>query len=88
MSHKFYAKQDGELALAGNKNDELSPTTSNFLVFMYANPGAGYPSVLSEFQYMVLNRCEQVSQTNRNVIFVFPRKKTWTNDEIIHGLGA
>jgi hypothetical protein len=58
MSHTFYAKQDGGLALAGTKDAMLSHTTQAFLYFMMANPGAPYPAILGEFQFMVLNRCE------------------------------
>lgn len=43
MSSTFYAKEDGELAPAGNKSDMLSPTTSAWLYFIMANPGANYP---------------------------------------------
>ena len=49
MSHSFYAKQDGELASAGSKDDDLSPTTSSWIYFMKANPGACYPLILGEF---------------------------------------
>ena len=45
----FYAKTDGGLASAGNPTDMMSPTTSAWLYFMMANPGACYPAILGEF---------------------------------------
>jgi hypothetical protein len=83
MSHTFYAKQDGGLALAGNKDAMLSHTTQAFVSFIMANPGAWYPAILSEFQFMVLNRCEQKLDTTRNIVLVKAYQKSWTNDEIL-----
>ena len=87
MSHSFYAKQDGELASAGSKDDDLSPTTSSWIYFMKANPGACYPLILGEFQFKVLSKCDEKSTSTRNIIFVKELERKWTDDDIIEGSG-
>jgi hypothetical protein len=70
MSSTFYAKCDGGLALAGNKGDMLSPTTAAWIYFIKANPGGEYPLILGEFQYSVINRCDNKVNTTRQVVLV------------------
>jgi hypothetical protein len=65
MSCIFYAKGDGELAPAGNPGDMLSPTTSAWIYFVMANPGALYPLILNDFQYSIMNRCDNKVNTTR-----------------------
>ena len=86
MTHTFYAKKDGEKASAGN--GMLSPTTEAWLTFMMANPGGAYPSVLKNFQWGILNGCDQKVYTTRDVIFVQPNEKPWSKEEILAGFST
>ena len=72
QSHTFYACREGKYADAGEIGGEetLSPTTDNWLQFMHGNPGGPYPIVLREFQYGILNKCEESSMCMRNIVFV------------------
>ena len=65
----------------------LSPMTSAWLYFLMANPGGGYPSVLKNFQWSVLNKCDQVTRTTRDIVMVKPIEKIWTDEELLVGLG-
>ena len=65
----------------------MSPTTSAFIFFIRANPGALYPLVLNEFQFGVLNRCEYKIETTRGIIFIKGNTKMWTDEELLEGLG-
>jgi hypothetical protein len=82
----FYAKQDGEKALAGSSDDKLSPTTGAWIYFNKSNTGATYPAVLAKMQFSVQHRCENVINSNKSVIFVRPDPKRYTNDEMLEEL--
>ena len=77
----FYAKPDGEGAPAGRSLDMISPTIKAWLGFNYANPGSYYPEILKEFQWGVLNRCEQVTMSTRQIQFIKGPPKPWSVDE-------
>ena len=83
QSHTFYACRDGSYADAGlgGSDDSLSPTTDNWLQFMYGNPGGPYPLVLKEFQYGILNKCEESSLCSRNLVFVRGLPKPWKTED-------
>ena len=86
QSVTFYAKEDGGKANAGSPSDMLSPTTAAFIYFLKANPGGRYPNVLNHFQYAVLKRCDTKINTTRNIIFVKPNPKIWSNEDLLDGL--
>jgi hypothetical protein len=84
MSCTFYAKGDGQLAEAGGKYDTLSPTTSAWLYFIKANPGASYPAILNSFQFSVLKKCDNKVNSTRGIIFVEPEPKPWSSEDFIN----
>ena len=54
---------------------------------MMANPGGSYPGILGEFQFSVLNRCDNKMNTTRQVIFVKPLLKPITKEDVFEGVG-
>jgi hypothetical protein len=55
---------------------------------MMANPGALYPQVLGEFQFKVLNKCDEKSNTTRNIMFVSELEKKWEDEDILKDAGT
>ena len=61
--------------------------TAAWLAYMRGNPGGQYPNILKDFQWGVLNKCQEKStNTDRQLIFVEGRTKKVDNSEILKDL--
>ena len=65
---------------------ELSPMTAEWLSYMRGNPGGQYPNILKDFQWGVLNKCREVKNCDRQLIFVEGPTKKIDNAEILKDL--